>query len=320
MNAQPPMFEDFLSQSPKNWGKWGADDEVGCLNYLGAAEALAGVAEIRSGKSFTLGVPMGNPDGDPVWPGRRQPRRINTIDHGDWAAGKGLPIPGGVEYADDMMVFDIQASSQYDALGHAWYGDKIYNGFSADTTVGAMTKASILPIAEKGVVGRGVLLDMALYRGKTVLDPGETFTHEDLLAAAKAQSVEIRKRDILLVHTGWINSYFNGNADKFEGAGFIEPGLTHSTELVEWFNEMEIPNLVTDTIANEVTLDSVSGLSLPLHQALMRNLGVVFSEIIGLTALAEDCKRDGQYSFLYTAAPLKIVNGTGAPVNPVVIK
>jgi kynurenine formamidase len=177
-----------------------------------------------------------------------------------------------------------------------------------------------MPIAEKGIVGRGVLLDMAKYRSKKVLDAGETFTHEDLLAAAAQQGVEIRKRDVLLVHTGWINSYYDGDTAKFQNANFMEPGLTHSKELVDWFAEMEIPNLVTDTIANEVTLDPASGLSLPLHQALMRNLGVVFAEIMNLTPLANDCAADGQYSFLYTAAPIKLVNGTGAPVNPVVIK
>jgi kynurenine formamidase len=52
----------------------------------------------------------------------------------------------------------------------------------------------------------------------------------------------------------------------------------------------------------------------------MRNLGVTFAEIIDLDALAADCAADGQYTFLYTAAPLKVVNGTGAPVNPLVVK
>lgn len=320
VDNQPPMYKDFLKDSPSNWGKWGEHDEIGSLNYLGTAEALAGAAEIRSGKSFTLGLVMGNPAGEPMWPGRRPARRVNTVDQGLWSAGKGFPIPGGVGYSDDMMVIDIQSSSQYDALGHAWHDDKIWNGYSADTTVGGHSIASIVPIAEHGVVGRGILLDMATFRGKKVLDPGETFTHEELVACATAQGTEIRKRDILLIHTGWISSYYDGDQAKFTGSDFMEPGLTYSPELVKWFHDMEIPNLVTDTIANEVTLEPETGLSLPLHQALMRNLGVVFTEILNLTPLAEDCKSDGQYTFLYTAGPLKIHQGTGAPVNPVVIK
>ena len=54
--------------------------------------------------------------------------------------------------------------------------------------------------------------------------------------------------------------------------------------------------------------------------ALMRNLGIAFTEIVLLEDLAADCADDGQWKFLYTAAPLKIVGGSGAPVNPIVIK
>ena len=52
----------------------------------------------------------------------------------------------------------------------------------------------------------------------------------------------------------------------------------------------------------------------------MRNLGVTFTEICDLSKLGADCAQDGQWDFFYVAAPLKVVNGTGAPVNPVCIK
>ena len=77
---------------------------------------------------------------------------------------------------------------------------------------------------------------------------------------------------------------------------------------------------MTDTIANEVTYEPKSGVALPLHCALMRNLGVVLTEICDLDKLAEACAADGRWDFLYTAAPLNIVEGTGAPVNPVVLR
>jgi len=254
-----------------------------------------------------------------VWPGRSGAQRYNVIDKGVWLAGKGPEFPGNLEYADDMMVCFLQGSTQYDALGHVWFGDKIWNGFDARSTVDGMSKAGVLPIAQRGIVGRGVLLDMARHRGKEVLDPGETFTHEDLQECAQRQGVELRKRDILVIHTGWITRYYNVSHEEFYG-NFVEPGLTFSLELTRWFGEMEVPNLVTDTIANEVTVDPVSGVTLPLHVALMSYLGVTFTEIAWLHDLAADCAEDGQYDFLYTAAPLKVVNGTGAPVNPVVIK
>ena len=314
-----PYVGDLREHSPKNWGKWGPDDEVGALNYLGPAEVLAAVGLVRSGKVFTLQVPMGNPGGDPVWPGRRGSERYQILDEGHWICGKGPAFAGGLHYADDAMSAFLQGSTQYDALGHVWYDGKLYNGYDANSTIGGMAKASVQPIGEKGVVGRGILLDIARHRGKPALDKGETFTHEDLMAAAKAQGTEIKKRDILIIRTGFVETFFTGGAAAFY-EGFLEPGLTYSPELVNWFKDMEIPNLVTDTIANEVTADPVSGVALPLHCALMRNLGVTFTEICDLSKLGADCSQDGQWDFLYVAAPLKVVNGTGAPVNPVCIK
>jgi kynurenine formamidase len=59
---------------------------------------------------------------------------------------------------------------------------------------------------------------------------------------------------------------------------------------------------------------------IPLHAALLRNLGVVFNEIDWLHDLAEDCAKDGQYTFMFVGAPLKVVGGAGSPVNPTAIK
>lgn len=319
ITVDPPYMGDLLRDSPKNWGKWGPDDEIGALNYLGAEDVIEAARLVRSGKVFTLQVPMGNPVGDPVWPGRRGAERYQILDEGHWMAGKGPGFPGGLHYADDAMSAFLQGSTQYDALGHVWYDGQLWNGYDAQSTIGGMQRASVLPIAERGIVGRGVLIDMAKHRGKENLEKGETFSHEDLLEAAASQGVEITKRSILVIRTGWIETYFRDGKEEFYD-GFVEPGLTYSPALVEWFRDMEIPNLVTDTIANEVTVDPVSGVALPLHCALMRNLGVTFTEICDLRRLSDDCSADGRWEFLYTAAPLKVVNGTGAPVNPVVIK
>ena len=310
---------ELLKDAPRNWGKWGSDDEVGSLNYLTPEVVLKAAGAIKSGKVFTLQVKMANPEGDPVWPGRSGAVRTMVIDEGHYIGGKGVNFPGGAHYADDYMTLFLQGSTQYDALGHVWYDGEIWNGYDAKTTIGGLAKASVLPIAEKGVVGRGILLDIARWRGKDVLDVAETFTHEDLMECAKAQGAEIQKNDILIIRTGWIAKFYKVSREEFYG-NFVEPGLTYSPELVQWFHDMEIPNLVTDTIANEVTQDPVSGVVLPLHNALMRNLGITLTEIAWLDDLAADCAADGQYTFLYAAAPLKVVNATGAPVNPIVIK
>jgi kynurenine formamidase len=313
-------LEQLLENSPKNWGRWGDEDEIGCLNFLTPAEVLRGVASVRSGKVFMLGIPIGNPSGDPVWPGRSGAIRLMTNDRSHYVAGKRAPFPGGLEYADDYITAFLQGSTQYDALGHTWYAERIYNGFDAMTTTAGLSKAGVDKLGDRGVVGRGVLIDMARHRGKTSLAVGETFTHEDLEAAASAQGVTIEPHDNLLIRTGWLKVFYDQGPEAFYGDTFIEPGLVYSPELVSWFHEREIVSLSTDTIANEVTVDPEYGIVLPLHAALMRNLGVLFSEICWFESLADDCEADGQWTFLYVGAPLKIVGGTGSPVNPVAVK
>jgi Putative cyclase len=201
-----PTLGELLKDAPRNWGRWGDDDEVGALNYLTTDEVLRGVKAVQKGKVFTLQVPMGDPEGDPTWPGRTGAQRWMVIDKGHYIGGKGQVFPGEIEYADDVLFMFLQGSTQYDALGHTWFGDQIYNGYDARTTIGGLEKASVLPIAERGVVGHGVLVDVARHRGKDVLDKGETFTHEDLVAAAESQGTSIEKHDILVVRTGFIGA------------------------------------------------------------------------------------------------------------------
>ena len=316
--STPPYLGDLLQGAPSNWGKWGPDDEVGSLNYLGPEQVLAAVGLVTSGKTFTLQRLIGDPKGDPVWPGRTPAERTQILDESTWDAADAPAFPGGLHYADDKISAFLQGSTQYDALGHVWFDGKLWNGYDARTTIGGLERASIEPIAQRGIVGRGVLLDMARFRGKENLAAAETFTHEDLLACAAAQGVEIHKRDILIIRTNYLKLFFELGEAFYEG--FCEPGLVYSPGLVTWFQEMEIPNLVTDTIANEVTFDPNNGVALVLHNALMRNLGVTLTEIADLEQLADDCAADGAYAFLYVAAPLKVAKGSGSPVNPVVIK
>ncbi|GAB3618346.1 cyclase family protein [Okibacterium endophyticum] len=318
-DSHVPHLTELLKDAPSNWGRWGSGDEVGALNFLTQDEVRRGTAAVRSGKTFTLGVPIAHPDGDPIWPGRRTAQRFNIRDRGDFLAGHGIDYAGGLQDADDMIIMYLQGSTQYDALGHVWYGDHIWNGYPAEETAGSLHKASVFPLAQRGIVGHAVLIDMARHRGKEVLARGETFTHKDLLDAAAAQGTEIRKHDILIIRTGWIGSYYKQTEAEFY-RDFLEPGLTYSPDLLHWFHEMEIPNLATDTFANEVTVDPESGVVLPLHVALMRNMGITLAEILLLDELAADCAADGQWDFLYTAGPLKVYGGTGAPVNPIAIK
>ena len=314
----PSALAELLRGAPTRWGYWGPTDEVGALNYLGADEVRTGLATVRHGRVFTLGAALATPAGDPVFPGRWPPRHFMVADKAGFRAGHWHPLPGGLEFADDYVTAFAQAGTHCDALGHMWFDDTLWNGYPADSTNGGMTKAGIEPISARGIAGRCVLLDLARYRGKEVLGRAETFDHNDLIACAAAQGTKLAPRSILLLRTGWLGALMAGR--ELIGRDYWEPGLTFSRELVAWFDEMQIPCLVTDTLANETTYEPNTGVMLPLHAALMRNLGVLFTEAASLDELAADCADDHQYEAFYCASPVKVTRGTGASVNPVVIK
>jgi kynurenine formamidase len=319
MSAADAMtLRRLLADAPNRWGHWGTDDEIGALNYLTAEEVKRGLATVRDGRTFTLGVPIATAQGDAVFPGRWPARHFVVADKAGFENGHWHPLPGGLEFADDYVTGFAQAGTHCDALGHMWFDDTLWNGFPASSTNGGMTKAGIMPIAERGIVGRGVLLDIARFRGKPVLDRAETFTHHDLMECARAQGVEILPRSILLIRTGWVGALAAGI--QTVGENYWEPGLTFSLDLVRWFDAMQVPSLVTDTLANETTYDPETGLMLVLHAALMRNLGVVFTEMAALDQLAADCAADRRYEGFYCASPAKVSKGTGGSANPVFIK
>ena len=317
--ADHPHFDEVLKDAPSNWGRWGADDEVGALNFLTSESVLRGLQSVKAGRVFTLGTPIAGEEGEPVWPGRSQAIRLNTRDRASYTSGRLEAFPGGLEYADDMVNMYLQGTTHFDGVGHAWYGDQIYNGYSADETIDGLSKASVLPIAQRGVVGRAVLIDVARFKGKPHLERGEAFTFQDVLDAAESQGTTVERGDILLLRTGWIGFYYQ-DQEGFYQEPFAEPGMVYEPRIPEWFHEMQIPVFGTDTVANELQPQPDTGLMSVLHASLMRNLGVVFNEILLLDELAEACAEDGQWSFLYVAAPLKVVGGTGAPVNPIAIK
>ena len=318
-DSQEPHFDDLLRDAPRNWGRWGDKDEVGALNFLTPAEVLRAAACIKRGAVFTLGARIGGPEGEPVWPGRAQAQRYNTRDRASYTHGRLEPFCGGLEYADDMVAMFLQGTTHFDGVGHAWYGDQIWNGYSADETVDYLSKGSVLAVAQKGVVGRATLVDIARFKGKDALERGEAFTFDDVLAAAESQGTTVEPHDILLLRTGWLSRFY-ADREAFYQEPFREPGLLYDDRVPTWFHENEIAAFGTDTIANELQPQPDNEVMSILHASLMRNLGVVFVEILWLEELAAACAEDGEWSFFFAAAPLKVVGGTGAPTNPIAIK
>lgn len=312
-------ISDILADAPDNWGRWGADDEIGAVNYLTNEQVLRGIGAVEDGETHALGLPVARPEGDPAWPGRADTAHYMDRDEGHYESGK-EPSRNGAHGAEDVVHMPLHGTTHVDAPGHVWYDGELYNGFDAGTTKGGLDRAAIDGVGEHGILGRGVLLDVARHRGVDALERDERITLDELTACAEAQGVTIEPRDIPLVRTGWLEQYYDEDGADIYEEPFREPGLTYSDDLVEWFHELEIPAFGTDTIANEQTVSDETGTPIPLHPALLRDQGVLFVEMLKLDALADACAADDRYAFFFIVTPLKIVRATASPVNPLAVR
>lgn len=282
--------------------------------------------------------------GDALYPPRTPARRDNTADA---TTIEDSDARAGVKSSDDAFITQLflHGTTHIDALGHVWYDDQLYNGYDELATAEVKefdqpipgidaegnatevtetkghSEASVAPLAASGVTGRAVLLDVGRHMGDENgwLELGASITLSDLLETADAQGVDINERDIVLVRTGGVERAIDPEA---EWGPEAEPGLTFSEELVEWVYDMEIPMIGADNIAVEKLAQTIDGktYAIPLHAALLRDLGVSLNEILWLGDVADQCAEDGIYELMYVAAPLHVERATGAPANPVVLK
>ena len=300
----------------RNWGKWGADDERGTLNYITAEAIVAAARLIKRGHVFSLAIPF-----DAKGPQINQPRRFNPIHRmmitGPDCTTGAIKFPGGVGFSDDMIIMPLQCATQWDALSHCFDDGRMYNGHDANDVSSRGAKRNAIDRIARGVVARGVLADVPRAKGLPWLEPGYAITAGDLDAALAATKVEVRRGDALLVRTGHIalckerggwGDYAGGNA----------PGLSFHT--AEWMHRHEIAAIATDTWGMEVRPNEIPDTFQPLHQVCIPNMGLTIGEIFDLEELAEDCGRDGISEFFFAAPPLPITGAVGSPINPLAIK
>jgi len=300
----------------RNWGKWGADDEIGTLNYIKPEMLVKAAGLVKRGAVFSLAIPF-----DSSGPQINQPRRFNPIHRmiltgPDFTTGA-VKRPGGVGFADDMVIMALQCGTQWDALSHCFLDDTLYNGYDADLVSSEGAKKNGMEKMAHGVVARGVLLDIPRVKNLPWLEPGYAITADDLEAAVRAQNVAVGTGDALLVRTGQM-AMCKARGGWGDYAGGDAPGLSFQT--AGWVHDRQIAALATDTWGMEVRPNEIPNSYQPLHQVFIPNMGLLIGEIFALDELAEDCARDRVYEFLFVAPPLPITGAVGSPVNPLAIK
>lgn len=286
-----------------NWGRWGAEDEAGTLNLIGARQVVRAAGLVRTGRVIPLAQQLG--PGTVVPPHRQRVERYMTRDGGDYAAG--ARRPGGFQFAEDVFSFATHSGTHVDALAHAWYDDELYNGFSATATRSTTGAQRCGADKLRPMVTRGLLLDVAAERS-TPPGVGTAVTADDLARAAETAGVTPEPGDAVLIHTGWM-ARAGQQADSYYAG---EPGIDESA--ARWLVEADVAVVGSDNYAVEV-LPSPPGSLFPVHQILIRDHGVPLIENVVLAELAQS----GATSFLFVAAPLPLVGGTAGPVCPLAV-
>src|SRR5436853_4000189 len=189
----------------KNWGKWGPEDEIGTLNYTKSEDIVAAERLVKKGKVISLALNFDNagPQGaKSKSPARGRINPVHTMLRTGTDAYSGVLDHRGIRAADDMVVMPLQCGTQWDGLGHVFYDNYMWNGYDCrEVTSNGAQKCGIEKTKSK-MVGRGVFLDVARALGKRWLDDGYAITTADLDRTAKAQKVEVRRGDFVIVRTG----------------------------------------------------------------------------------------------------------------------
>ena len=303
---------DVIFESVKNWGKWGDDDQLGTLNYLTPDRVRAAAGLVRSGRQVSMAIPINTTSG-PDNPNQALHHMIQAhdIDIGS----------GGLTFATDFlgMAFHGDCHSHMDALCHIAYKGRTYNGRPASEVV-TSKGATALDVASyaRGLVGRGVLLDVPRHRGVRWLEPGEAVDRAELEAIETAEGVRLGEGDILVFRTGhharrlelgpWNNEY--------PPTGEGKAGLHVDT--IPWMHERRIAAFLPDG-DGETVPSNVQGMLFPIHPLQIAAMGMLAADSLQFEDLALACEAESRFEFMVVGIPLRLPGATGSPWNPIAI-
>lgn len=281
--------------------RWGAADQRGAANRITPAKVLEARDMIKQGKLYQLGHVY--EAGMPMYGTRHYSIRIPQAFS--------MPGKNQAVYHDEIISGELgQIGTQFDGLGHLGIGDLFYNGNRRSEFAKAegFTKLGIENVG--AIVTRGVLIDVAKYKGVPQLAGNYEITPADLKGALQKEGVSIKSGDVVLVHTGWGSLWMKDNA-KF---GATEPGIGIAAG--QMLVDAEVVVVGADTWGVEIMPNPDPSLSAPVHQLFLARNGIYLHENLITAELA----RDNVYEFMYSYAPLRLKGATGSPGNPIAIR
>lgn len=283
---------------------YGAKDEIGALNLLTPEVVMQAMKLVKIGKTYPLAVPV-----DKYLPAfRHRSFNLYNIQPGE-QAGK-TTGPNKFSFNDELVNAWTGVGTQLNGIGHIGIDNIYYNGNKAVdfVTVEGVKKLGI----EKAppIVTRGVVLDMTAYYGKAIVPGGTEFSVADIQAVLKKQGLSLRKGDVVLFNTGWLELIGKDNKQFLE----VEPGI--GMEAAQWLADQKIVAFGGDTWASEVYPNPKSGEEFPVNQFMLAKRGIYNLELIDSRALV----RDKVWEFLFVLGQPLYVGSTQVNINPVAIR
>ena len=321
-----------------NWGDFGDNDQIGRLNFITQDKVLQGIQEVKLGKTFCLSLPLDYPGGQ-VLNAVRQPPILKPVIRNNspyfnykWSQ---LNTDNKDIGSDDVVILSTQYSTQWDSLAHRGKEFDIngngnlkpvyYNGFSAEKDViinkNETSSANALGIenmAEHGVQGRGVLVDLHTHCGDF---PRKEVGFDLLMQLMNEQDVIVEKGDVLCLWTGLdqLITKGKGNPDpSIKEACAVLDGS--DKKLQQWVIDSGVAAIASDNLAVEAIgkpVDDCCNSNLPIHDLCLFRLGVHLGELWHLAELAKWLRKNNRNSFLLTAPPLRLTGAVGSPVTPI---
>lgn len=224
--------------------------------------------------------------------------------HGDPHAA---PRIADSSFANEIIVMSSHTSTHIDALGHFSRCGLVHGGQPAHEieTAGGLSR---LDVTDIGPIWRSaVLLDVAAHKGVGALQPAEEIGADDFAACAQAQSVSIRRGDLVLVRTGWAQHWRNSALFNGSLGGLPGPGRDGTL----WLIDQGVSMMGSDTPAFEVIPSQGDS----VHAMLLVDRAIHIIENLNLEALASRRPK----RFLFVGLPLRMVGATGSPLRPIAV-
>ncbi len=211
--------------------------------------------------------------------------------------------------ASGVLTMMEHSGTHIDALCHQACGLKVFGDVDSDSleTPFGFKQLGIEHVAP--LLTRGVLLDVAAWKGQTPLPREYSISADDLIACAAAENVVVEKGDVLLVRTGCDTLWQNEEA-YLQAAGVGKSGTL-------WAAEQGVVAVGADNMAWDAPkdIDPETGATLFGHVHLLTQKGIYIIENLDLRELAQT----KQYVFAFIGIPLKFQGATGSPIRPLAL-